>query len=102
MTKIFETVSTARRPSKQRPKSLILAVPPVMKEYLELEHQSMIRWTACIDENNEKYIKISKIDWLMTWIGTNSQQWVTVFSRTNLICWELAYHCNNNHNLMYM
>jgi hypothetical protein len=38
----------------------------------------------------------------MTWIGTNSQQWVTVFSRTNLICWELAYHCNNNHNLMYM
>ena len=62
MTKMLETVSTARRPSKRRPQSLILAVPPIMREYLEIEHQSMIRWKACVDENNEKYLKIQKID----------------------------------------
>ena len=61
MTKIFESVSNIRYASKKRPKSLLTPIPPIMREFLELNHESKIHWSAKIDENGDKYIKIIKV-----------------------------------------
>ena len=62
MTILLKVISTLRRPSKQRPKSLILSINPQVKDLMEFKHEDKITVEVCLDKNNEKYIKIRKMD----------------------------------------
>ena len=59
MTKIFEKEATIRKASKNRQKSLILHIPPVIRDYMELQADEQIIISANLDAG-ERYIKIKK------------------------------------------
>ncbi len=60
MTKIFEKEATIRKASKNRQKSLILHIPPVIRDYMELQADEQIIISANLDTVGERYIKIKK------------------------------------------
>ena len=62
MTKIFETTSNIRYASKKRPKSLLTPIPPIIRDFLELNNKSIINWSAEINKNGDKYIKVIKVN----------------------------------------
>jgi len=59
MTTIYETTGKIRRVSKKS-KSLILPIPPEIRDLMKYEHETPIKWEICLDEQNKKYIKIYK------------------------------------------
>ncbi|RAP51118.1 MAG: hypothetical protein BZ138_05920 [Methanosphaera sp. rholeuAM270] len=59
MTLKFAETTTAKRVSKQRPKSLLAPIPARVRDYLEIEHGSKIIWTG-ENKNGEKIVKIKK------------------------------------------
>lgn len=69
MTKLFQKEAKVRKASKNRPKSLILHVPPVIRDFLELEFDNDILLEACIEETGETYVKLRKKNRLMTLKG---------------------------------
>jgi len=60
MTTLLKIGGKLRRPSKQRPKSLILSINPMIRDIMEFEHGTEIDIEVCLDENNEKIVKIRK------------------------------------------
>ena len=62
MTKLFEKEAVVRKASKHRPKSLILHIPPVIRDVLELKADDNIILEAYIENTGEKHIKIRKLD----------------------------------------
>lgn len=57
MTKIYETQNKIRRVSNKS-KSLILPIPPEIRDLMAFKHQTSINWQICLNEKNEKYIKL--------------------------------------------
>ena len=62
MTNIFECEAKIRRASHRRPKSLILSINPTIRDIMKFEHETPIKMEVCLDENNKKFVKISKKD----------------------------------------
>ena len=62
MTKIYETTRNLRRSSKKSYKSLLLAIPPEIRDIMKFEHGTQLKIEICLDENEEKYLKIRKIE----------------------------------------
>ena len=62
MTSLIKVEGRVRRPSKQRPKSLILSINPLIKELMGLDHNTKLTIEVCLDENNKKFVKIRKKD----------------------------------------
>lgn len=60
MTKLFKKEATVRKASKNRPQSLILHIPPVIRDVLELKADMQIILEANIDKTGETYIKMMK------------------------------------------
>ncbi len=61
MTKLFTKEATVRKASKHRPQSLILHIPPVIRDVLELKADNKIILEA-YNETGETYIKMKKQD----------------------------------------
>ena len=51
-----------RRDTAARPKSLILPIPAQVRDIMKFEHGTEISMEVCLDENEEMYIKVQKID----------------------------------------
>ncbi len=62
MTKIYEETRNIRCVSKSHPKSLILLIPPTVRDIMKFEHGTSIHIEVCLDENEEKYLTVRKID----------------------------------------
>lgn len=62
MTSLIKIPSTIKWVSKQRPKSLILRIPAAVRDIMEFEHGTSINIEVCLDENDKKFVKISKED----------------------------------------
>ena len=62
MTNISYYETKLRKVSNQRPKSLILSIPANVRDIMEFEHGTHVKMEVCLDDNNKKYIKISKTD----------------------------------------
>lgn len=61
--KILTRLETAvKKRSNARPSSLVLHIPARVRDLMELEHNTPILLDVCMDENNQKCIKISKLD----------------------------------------
>ncbi len=58
MTKILETDNKIRMVSKSHSKSLILPVPATVRDIMNFKHGTHVKWEVCLNEKNEKYIKI--------------------------------------------
>ncbi len=56
---IFEAENKIRMVSKKQPKSLILPIPATIRDIMNFEHGTPIKWEICLNEN-EKYVKIYK------------------------------------------
>lgn len=61
MTCVIKTEATIRKASKQRPKSLLLSIPPVAREAMELKADTKIFVEVHYDTTG-KYLKIYKKD----------------------------------------
>ena len=61
MTTIVKLPTQVKKRSNARPKSLILHIPAMVRDIMEFEHETKICLEVCT-ENEEKYIKIRKID----------------------------------------
>lgn len=61
MTTMLKIPTKVRKRSKDRPKSLILLIPAKARDMLELKAEDDIYLEVCM-ENEERFIKISKID----------------------------------------
>lgn len=59
---IYETTNQIRRASKSRPRTLVTPVPATVRDLMNFEHGTKIKWEVYINEQGKKYIKISKID----------------------------------------
>lgn len=62
MTTIYEETRKIRRVSKTHPRSLILTIPPTVRDIMKFEHGTSISIEVCLDENEETYLRIQKID----------------------------------------
>ena len=60
MTSLLKIEGILRRPSKRRPKSLILSINPSIRDIMEFEHETKIIMEVCLDEDNNKYVKMYK------------------------------------------
>ncbi len=60
MTTIYETKTKIRRVSKKS-KSLILPIPPEIRDLMGYTHSTKIKMEIHL-ENNEKFIQIKKLD----------------------------------------
>ena len=58
MTKILETDNKIRMVSKSHSKSLILPVQATVRDIMNFKHGTPIKWEVCLNEKNEKYIKL--------------------------------------------
>ena len=61
MTTIVKIPHTIRKRSNSRPKSLILLIPALIRDVMELSAEDQVCLEVCM-ENNEKILKIRKID----------------------------------------
>ena len=59
MTTIATKETKVRYRSKSRPKSLLLLIPALVRDLLELEYNDTVIMDVCI-ENDEKFVKIFK------------------------------------------
>lgn len=62
MTEIVKCEAKIRRASHQRPKSLILSISPTIRDIMNFEHGTPVILEVCLDENDKKFVKISKKD----------------------------------------
>ena len=62
MTSIYKSEAKIRRASHRRPKSLILSINPIIRDIMKFEHGTNITMEVCLEENNEKIVKIRKQD----------------------------------------
>lgn len=61
MTTLLKMPTKVRKRSNSRPKSLILLIPAVTRDLLELSADDNVCLEVCM-ENEEKYLKLRKID----------------------------------------
>lgn len=61
MTTLLRKQTKVRKRSNYRPKSLILLIPAVIRDLLELSSDDDVCLEVCM-ENEEKYLKLKKID----------------------------------------
>lgn len=62
MTNISYFETKLRKVSNNRPKSLILSIPANVRDIMEFEHGTSVKIEVCLDQENKKFVKISKID----------------------------------------
>ena len=62
MTLLLETRTKTRRRSKKQQQALILNIPAQVRDIMKFEHGTEISMEVCLDENEEMYIKVQKID----------------------------------------
>ncbi len=60
--KLLEKSTTVRQRSSKQPQALILNIPAAGRDIMEFEHGTSIKIEVCLDENNKKFVKISKED----------------------------------------
>ena len=60
MVRIFEKTSKTKYQSKKRPNTLLTSIPAQVRDYLELEHKSTLKWIGYIDDTGKKCVKIYK------------------------------------------
>ncbi len=59
--KLLEKSNKIRCNNKQRPNSLILAIPAQIRDLMNFTHGTPVKWTVCV-EDEKIYCKIEKQD----------------------------------------
>jgi hypothetical protein len=57
MEKLYETKNKVRKVSNKRPTALILPIPATIRDVMNFEHGSEVKWELCV-ENDCRIVKI--------------------------------------------
>ena len=60
--KLFELETELKAVSKQRPKSLILRIPPSVRETMELEQGTKLKIEVCFNKEENIFLRCIKKD----------------------------------------